>query len=62
MILNKGRYQIAQITGSNTVTIFLRGNKKPYKVLPAREGLSVAELEKVLDLYTKQEANNEGDG
>lgn len=59
MILNKGNYQITQLTGSSTVVIFRKGEKEPYKVLPAREGLSVVELEKVLDLYVGMEATDE---
>lgn len=60
MIINKGSYQIAQITGEKEVCIFHK--KTLIKKLPARENLSYSELEKVLQLYTGTEVANESNG
>lgn len=59
MILDKGDYQIMQRTGLERVTIFRKGEVKPYKQIPAKKDLSVYELEKILELYTMTEANND---
>lgn len=59
MILNKGNYQISQMTGSEKVTIYRRDECKPYKVIPAAKDLTAFDLEKILDLYVT-EANNDG--
>ena len=60
MIINKGKFQIAQISDDDYVVIFR--NKELIKRIPARPNLSYNELEKVLYLYAGTEAtsgNNE---
>lgn len=59
MVVNRGRYQIAQFTGEDTVKIYRVGEGKPMKILAAKEGLSVYELEKILELYVGPEVNDE---
>ena len=49
MVVNKGNYQISQLTGENKVKIFKYGAK--IKELASKKDLSYQELLKILELY-----------